>query len=180
MLLEIDGDLPCYSDTLRVTSEGWRSELVLLSMSGPRNAVRAAWATLAKTNGRKKYRESISVGNTHVVMGQGVGYSVAHAPLERGLLHSVIFHPMLGHNAPDVGFFYQVGPSAERRYFARLARWCPIPLRTTWSDSLWDIGRRCGAIVEVTGHGLSVWHVATTQAVWEPIVRDALVAGELH
>lgn len=178
MLLEIKGNLTCYSDTLRVRSDGWRAELVLLSMFGPRNAVRSAWATLSKAAGRK-HRESIDVGGTHVAKGEGVAYTMVHAPLERGLLHCVIFHPMLSHNAPDLGFIYQVGPNPELRYFDRLARWCPVPMRAAWRAPLWNIGRERGAIVELNGHGRGVWHVSTTRDVWEPVVRDALVSGEL-
>lgn len=181
MLLEIKGDLPCYSDTLRVSGAAgaWRSDLVLLSMFGHRNAVRAAWAKLSKAAGRRGYHESIDVGGTSVAKAVGVAYTMAHAPLERGMLHCLIWHPMLGHNAPDVGFVFQTGPDAERRYFDRLARWCPVPLRAAWRTPLWSIGRAHGAIVEMGGHGREVWHVSTKRDVWEPIVRDAIVAGEL-
>lgn len=178
ILLEIAGDLPCHSNALRVLGEGWRSEIVLLSMFGPRNAVRAAWATLSKSTGRRS-RGSIDVGGTRVTMSEGVTYSTVTAPLGRGLLHSLTFHPMLSHNAPDVGYFYQAGPNPDQRYFNRLARWCPVPLRTSWREPLWSIGREHGAITELRGHGREVWHVATTREIWEPIVRDALVAGEL-
>jgi hypothetical protein len=179
MLIEIEGDLPCHSDTLRVRSGGWRTELVLLSLFGPRNAVRAAWATLSKSSGRRGRTGSICVGGRNVGLADGVAYSTVSAPLERGLLHSVIFHPMLSHNAPDVGFIYQVGPDASRRYFDRLARWCPVPFRATWRSALWDLGRKHGSIVQVEGHGRETWHVSTKRDVWEPIVRDALVAKEL-
>lgn len=180
MLLEVEGNLPCHSDTLRSKDESWRSELVLLSIFGPRNAVRAAWATLSKVSGRRGRCGSISVGGKDVGMREGVSYSTVHAPLERGLLHTVIFHPMLGHNAPDTGFIYQTGPDANRRYFNRLARWCPVPLRSTWAEPLWDLGREHGTVVEVSGHGREVWHVSTTRDTWEPIVRDALISGKLR
>jgi hypothetical protein len=179
MLLEIEGDLPCHSDTLRTHGDTWRSDLVLLSMFGPRNAVRAAWANLSKVSGRRGRHGSISVGGKTVGMRENVAYSAVHAPLERGLLHCVIFHPMLGHNAPDTGSFYQVGPNADRRYFTRLARWCPVPFRSSWQAPLWDIGRENGTIVEVNGHGREVWHVSTKRESWEPLVRDALISGEL-
>ena len=179
MLLEIEGSLPCFSDTLRVQSENWQSTLILLSMFGPRNAVRAAWATLSKTSGRRGYRESIVIGNMRVAMGKDITYSSVNAPLERGLLHCVIFHPMLSHNAPDAGFIYQVGPDAPTQYFDRLSRWCPVPLRTSWREPLWGIGRKQGAIVEVPGHGRDLWNISTKRDVWEPIVRDALISGEL-
>lgn len=178
-LLLVEGDLPCYSDTLRMHGDGWRSELVLLSLFGPRNAVRAAWATLASSYGRKGYRKSIGVGNTHVALHENVAYSTVQAPLERGLLHTVIFHPMLGHNAPDLGYFFQVGPDADQRYFDRLARWCPVPLRTSWRAPLWDLGCARGAITELKGHGKDVWYVSTARDTWEPVVRDALLAGDL-
>jgi len=179
MLVEIQGSLSCYSDALRVDGHGYHSALVLLSLFGPRNAVRAAWATLVKSSGRKR-TGSIAVGDTRAGLKEGVGYSTVSAPLERGLHHIVIFHPMLSHNAPDLGYVYQVGPDASRRYFDRLARWCPVPLRTSWCGRLWNLGRQAGAITELAGHGRDVWRVATTREVWEPIVRDAVVSGELQ
>jgi hypothetical protein len=180
MLIEIEGALPCYSDTLRVCGEGWRSELVMLSMFGPRNAVRAAWASLSKSSGRRGRCGSITVGGRNVGMGEGVGYLTVNAPLDRGLLHTVIFHPMFSHNAPDAGSFYQTGPDAGRRYFTRLARWCPVPLRAAWRSSLWDLGRTHGAITQAAGHGREAWKVSTVTDTWEPIVREALLAGELQ
>lgn len=180
MLIEIKGNLPCYSDTLRVEGSQWRSDLVMLSMFGPRNAVRAAWANLSKSSGRRGRCGSIAVGDRTVSMSEGVGYLTVNAPLERGLLHMVIFHPMFSHNAPDVGSFYQTGPDADRRYFARLARWCPVPLRAAWRSSLWELGRKHGPIAQAEGHGREAWKVTTTREAWEPIVRDALVAGELQ
>lgn len=180
MLVEIQGSLSCYSDALRVdASDRWRSTLVLLSMFGPRNAVRAAWATLAKSSGRRGRTGSIAVGDTRVGLAEGVGYSYTSAPLDRGHHHILIFHPMLSHNAPDLGYVYQVGPGAERRYFERLARWCPVPLRAAWRERLWDLGRAAGAVTETKGHGREVWRVATTREVWEPIVRAAIAAKEL-
>lgn len=178
-ILRIEGDLACYSDALRTHGDGWRSELVLLSMFGPRNAVRAAWATLSSSYGRKGYRKSIKVGTSNVSLHESVTYSTVQVPLERGLLHCVIFHPMLGHNAPDLGYFFQVGPGADQRYFDRLARWCQVPLRATWRVPLWSIGCERGAIVELKGHGRDVWHVSTSADIWGPIVRDALLTGDL-
>jgi hypothetical protein len=180
VLIEIDGDLPCHSDTLRVRGEGWNTEIVLLSMFGPRNAVRAAWAKLSKSSGRRGHRQPISVGGENAKLAEGVTYSTVSAPLERGLLHTVIFHHMLGHNAPDLGFIYQTGPDASRRYFDRLARWCPVPLRADWRAPLWDLGRRAGAITVLKGHGREAWHVTTKRDAWESIIREALVAGELN
>jgi hypothetical protein len=149
-------------------------------MFGPRNAVRAAWATLSKVgSGRRRHRESIEIGGTRVSLKEETTYATVNAPLDRGLLHCVIFHPMLSHNAPDVGFFYQVDPDASRRYFDRLSRWCPVPLRASWRETLWALGENQGAIVEITGHGRKVWNVATTRDVWEPIVQNGILTGEL-
>lgn len=178
MLLEVEGDLTCYSDSLRVRGDGWRAELVLLSIFGPRNAVRAAWAKLSAST--RRGQGSIQIGGKHVAKAEGASYTTQSAPLERGLVHCVIFHQQLGHNAPDRGFIFQTGPDAERRYFDRLARWCPVPFRGAWRESLWAIGRERGAIAEVAGHGREVWRIDTTREIWEPIVKDALIAGELR
>lgn len=179
LLLQVRGDLPCHCDTLRTTT-GHRSELVLISMFGSRNAVRAAWARFSKAPSRSGYREPVKVGEQSVTKANGIHYGVVSTPLERGILHTVIFHPLLGHNAPDTGTIYQVGPDADRRYFTRLARWCPVPFREAWREPLWRLGRKHGAIVELGGHGLEVWAVSTKRETWEPIVRDALIAKELR
>ncbi len=179
ILLEVRGDLPCHTDTLRVRKvSNWRSELVLLSMFGPRNAVRAAWAKLSSA-ARRGVAESIDVGGTNIAKADNASYTTVTAPIGRGLLHCVIFHQQLSHNAPDIGFVFQTGPEAERRYFDRLSRWCPVPMRAAWRQPLWDLGRAHGAIVEINGHGREVWQVATTREAWEPIVSAALIAGEL-
>lgn len=179
ILLEIKGDLPCHCDTLRVRGEGWRSELLLLSMFGPRNAVRAAWATLSKGASRSGHRETIDVGGTNVSKSDAA-YFTNTAPIGRGLLHCIIYHQQLSHNAPNLGHILQTGPEAERRYFDRLARWCPVPMRGAWREKLWDLGRERGAIVEMRGHGRELWQISTARDVWEPIVREAIVAGELR
>jgi hypothetical protein len=181
ILLEVKGDLPCHCDTLRVRGDErhYRSELLLLSMFGPRNAVRAAWAKLSKGASRGGHRESIDVGGTSVAKSDAA-YFTGFAPLGRGLLHCLIYHHELSHNAPNLGRVLQVGPDAGRRYFDRLARWCPVPMRSEWRAPLWDLGRAKGAIVEMRGHGREVWHVDTTRETWEPIIRDALVTGELR
>lgn len=179
MLLEVKGDLPCYCDTLRTTGDGYSRKIVLLSLFGPRNAVRAAWAKLSKSASRSGYRESIDVGGQHVAKSND-SYSSVAAPLERGILHQIIFHHLLGHNAPDAGFLYQTGPDADQRYFDRLARLCPVPLRSSWREPLWALGREHGAIALLEGHGREVWQVATTGEVWQPIIRDAVVTGGLR
>lgn len=179
-LLEIGGDLPCYSDTLRTDGTGWRSGVVLLSMFGPLNAVRAAWANLHRVSGKRGRCGYISVGGRNVGLQENIAYSSATAPLDRGLAHILIFHPMLGHNAPDLGFIYQVGPDASERYFDRMARRCPVPLRKSWRASLWGLGRAHGAIVPIDGHGFDVWNVATTRDVWEPIVAAGIKSKELR
>lgn len=181
ILLEVKGDLPCHCDTLRVRGgERWgAAEILLLSMFGPRNAVRAAWAKLSKAASRGGHRESIDVGGTSAKKSDAA-YFANFAPLGRGLLHCILYHQQLSRNAPNLGHILQVGPEVERRYFDRLARWCPVPLRAEWRAPLWDIGRAKGAIVEMPGHGLEVWQVSTTREVWEPIIRDAIVAGELR
>lgn len=179
MLVEIDGDLPCHTDAFRVSGEGYHSGLVLLSALGPVNAVRASWAKLFKVSGRRR-SGSITVGGRSVGLMENIPYLTASAPLDRGHVHMVVFHPMLGHNAPDLGFVYQVGPDAPLHYFDRMARWCPVPMRPSWRAPLWALGREHGAIVPLTGHGREVWHVATTREVWEPIICGALSSKELQ
>jgi hypothetical protein len=182
MLLEIKGTLPCYSDALRVIpreSNYGASKLVLLSMFGNRNAVRAAWAKLSKAASRSGYRESIDVSGTPVAKSNDDSYSTVFAPIGRGRLHCLIWHQQLGHNAPDTGVVYQAGPDASTRYFDKLAKRCPVPLRAGWAPALWTLGQEHNAIKLLEGHGREVWSIDTTRETWEPILRDALIAKEL-
>lgn len=179
MLLEIKGDLVCHSDTLRTTSvNGYRSDIVLFSMFGPRNAVRAAWAKLSAAS--RRGNDYITVGGSTVSKAAGATYTTVNAHLGQGMMHCVMFHQQLGHNAPDRGFIYQEGADASRRYFGRLSRWCAVPFRASWCEPLWNLGRAHNAIVEVAGHGREVWSVSTKRETWEPIVQAALVAGDLR
>lgn len=182
MLLEIKGSLPCYSDALRVIPrehDYGSAKIVLLSMFGNRNAVRAAWARLSKAASRSGYRESIDVGGASVAKSND-NYSTVFAPIGRGRLHCLIWHQQLGHNAPDTGVVYQAGPDASTRYFDKLAKRCPVPVRASWAPALWTIGRDKGAIKLLEGHGREVWSIDTSRETWEPILRDAILAGELR
>lgn len=181
LVLEVEGDLTCYSDTLR-TDGRYGADIVLLSLFGARNAVRAAWAKLAKDS-RKKYTEGIKVGERHVRRGEETGYMTTSAPLGRGLVHIVTFDLMLGRGAPDRGFYFHAAPStssnAPGTWYERLFRCCEIPLRVEWAPVLWDLGLAAGAIVELKGHGRCVWKVETGTKAWAPIVKEGILSRQL-
>lgn len=180
-ILVVDGALPCYCDTLRAFGGSYYggSTLVLLSLFGPHNAVRAAWADLFKAT-RRKYVNGIRIGGQEVKRDNDLAYVSSSASLGRGLLHLVVFDPRLGHLAPAEEFFLQAGPNADELYFDRLSRWCPIPFRASWRARLWELGRAAGAITLLPGHGREVWRVTTTREVWEPIVTTAITDGSLN
>lgn len=172
-LQPIGDELRCYADTLRYEEPG---RIVLLSMFGPRNAVRASWAKLVQHT-RRTYMPGIHVGGVYVSKEANTSYFSAHAQIGRGLLHTLLFHPHLSVNAPDTGCFYTLDAAG---YFARLAPRCPVPFRAGWADALWRLGLAAGAVRALPGHGREVWRVATTSDSWAPIVTAALAAGELN
>lgn len=181
-LLEVAGDLACYCDTVRGTTRYYDEhslEILLLSLIGPTNAVRAAWAKLVAA-ARSKTAPSIRIGGYSAARNVDTTYHSATAPLGRGLLHLIMYHPSLSALAPATESFYVVGPDAEVSYFDRLSRWCPIPFRSAWRDVLWERGRAANVITLQPGHGREVWSVATTRESWEPIVVDALTDGSIR
>lgn len=182
MLLDVKVEgMSAYADVLRFEPGhyGNGGSIVLLSMFGPRNAVRAAWARLSESTRKGRHSTSIAVGEFHVSKGEA-SYTTISSPLPgRGLTHTVIVHQQLQRNAPDIGFFYQVGPDADRRYYDRLARYCAVPLRRDWSAALWSLGITAGTVSPVVGHGLEVFRISTDADAWAALVKNAIVSGLL-
>lgn len=145
-------------------------------MFGTRNAVRAAWASLFKA----KSWTGVRVGEEHLTRSEGVSYVSVHSPTDRNTLHTIVIHP---HATRQGGSFrksfLQLGPNAENRFFVRLTRECPVPMRTQWRDEIWRMGIEKRLIVLLNGFGLPLYEVKTEGDLWAEIVRDALVEGRI-
>jgi hypothetical protein len=174
------GGFTCWCDTLR----SYAGEVVLMSLYGPRNAVRAVWA---KLNSSERRNPTIEIGGGEYGRAQGVLYATINTPMGGGSdLHTILVDRRATRGGEDKKFYYQVGPDPERRFFARLAERCPLPLRSAWAPDLWELGQATTedessspTITKLAGHGLPVYRVATDGASWGPLVKAALLEGKL-
>ena len=168
--------LQCWADSARYSNAAyWSHEVAVLSMFGPRNAVRAAWARLSD-----KKRSSVQIGQEHAALQQGEKYITIQTVMQRQMLHLVILHPAATHQySPFARTFVQVGAEPEVGYFARLNRMCPIPFRPAWRERLWDLGREHKLIQPLPGFGLPGYSIDATEA-WAPIVKQGIMSGELE
>lgn len=165
--------MTCWSDTCRYVGH---RDVVLISLFGPRNAVRAAWATFFN---RKRW-PSVEVGDDHARRVEDAAYSTIQTPMGKDL-HTIIVHAAATRqHSSFADAFFQVGPRAEERFFDRLARRCPVPMRPSWRDEIWRLGIEKDAIWPLAGFGLPVHHVRTEGEIWAPIVKEALVSGRLR
>lgn len=167
--------LQCWADSVRYNSAAyWSHEVAVLSMFGPRNAVRAAWARLSD-----KKRSSVQIGREHAALAQGEKYITIQTPMQRQMLHLVILHPSATHQySPFARNFIQVGASPEVAYFARLNRMCPTPFRPSWREKLWTLGHEHALIKPLPGFGLPGYSIDATEA-WAPLVKNGIMSGEL-
>lgn len=173
-----EGKWRAWCDTVRATARG---EIVVLSMFGPHNAVRAIWARMVGSRLPVVVgaADGMSDDDTYKLADDGAGYFRAQAPLDHQRLHTVLLHASTTHHAsPFSTQFAQVGPRPEVAYFARLSRFCPVPLRDSWRESLWVLGQREGLIVELQGHGMPGYAVDATDA-WAGVVRGGIETGAL-
>ena len=169
--------LHCWADSVRLLSANyWHQEVALLSLFGPRNAVRAAWARLS---GKVKHA-SLTLGDElHLKLAETEKYVTIQTPMSRQMLHVVLIHPAATHQysafAPQ---FLQIGPEPEVGYFSRLNRMCPIPFRPAWREPLWRIGLENKLITPLPGFGIPGYMVQTTD-VWAPFVKQHILDGSL-
>jgi hypothetical protein len=188
------GGFTCWCDSLR----SYGGELVLMSLYGPRNAVRAAWA---KLNSAERRNPTIQIGDEEHGRAHGVLYATINTPMADGAdLHTILIDRRATRGGEDPAFYFQVGPDPHTRFFPRLAERCPLPLRAAWSADLWELGQswagdaedveRMGGdegyrrsqlapISRLGGHGLPVYRVETGATAWGPIVKASLLEGRL-
>lgn len=186
-LIPVDANgFRCWSDTFRYYGQG---EIVLLSLFGPRNAVRSAWATLVQPDKKRtKTNPHIPIGSQNARRAEGRPYSTISTQLgSPRLAHTIMVDRRATRGGESFDHFFQVGPNPELRYFQRLSQLCSVPLRPTWAADLWEMGqvprveghKTTAAIQACNGHGLPVYRISTVGEEWHLIVRDALQSGRL-
>lgn len=168
--------LKAWADSVRFFNlhSYWRTEVAMISMFGPRNAVRASWARFLQ-----KKSSGVQVGDQTACLVEGVKYISIQTPMTRQMLHVVLLHPACTHQfTPFADNFIQVGPEPEIRYFSRLNRMCPIPFRPTWREPLWHLGIENELIVPLPGCGMPGYVIHTTGK-WSEVVKSGIQNGVL-
>lgn len=164
----------CWADGARFIPDRWNHDLAVLSVFGPRNAVRAAWARLAQ-----RRHGSLTIGQSRACLVEGEKYVTIQTPMTRQMLHLIVIHPAATHQyTPFAKSFLLVGPEPEVRFFGRLNRMCPIPFRPAWREALWAMGREHGLIQPMPGFGLPGYKVDVTEA-WAPLIKSGIENGGL-
>lgn len=163
------GGVSCYAESHRFLGENGHT--ILLSLFGPRNAVRACWATFFD---RKRW-PMVRVGNIPASREEGQPYTTIQTPLGKDLLHTIIIHS--GATRQGTAFtqtFFQVGPDAEERFFGRLCHLCPVPMRPAWKQDVWELGLQHKIITSLEGFGLPLYQIHTSSDQWGPVIQTAL------
>jgi hypothetical protein len=163
-----------------VFQRNYQSAAIMISLYGPRNAVRAAWAHFS--SGQKAHQRSLEIDGETVPPDENAHYVTLRSVLhDEAMLHMVILHPLATHQtSPSLPVFFQVGEDAEaqRRFYWRLNRACPVPFRASWQTVLWRLGREASLIEAVGGFGLPCYRVQAGDA-WAEVVKAGIVSGEL-
>jgi len=158
------GGLKCWSDA-GVTS--YYSELLFLSLFGPRNSVRAAWAALMQ-------RKDVVVGEDHRRLMKGADYHTVSTTISRQMLHTVIVHAAATHQYSVFNdTFLLIGPDPEKSFFDRLNRMCPVPFKEEWSPWLWEEGLKRNLIQQKASYGVPAYLVGTSDD-WAGVVKSVL------
>lgn len=164
--------LRCWTDSFRHHG----NSALLLSLFGSRNAVRAIWATFFN---RKRW-PGIKVGTDEVFRLDEAPYTTIQTPLSKAALHTIIIHSgATRQRGAFLDEFYQIGPDAEKRFWATLTKSCPVPMRDAWQADVWALGLEHEVIDEVDGFGLPLYRIASSGDVWEPIIKAALQSGRI-
>lgn len=175
--VEVKG-LSCWCDTFRYSgaSTAYDKPLVMLSLFGSRNSVRAAWARLV---GRKRNGDALYIGDDRISLADDGRYITLSQPIGHQQLHLVVIHPLATHQASVFGpAFAQVGEDSATAYFARLNRMCPVPFRKEWCAPLWELGQQAGLIADLPGFGVPAFRVTVGDG-WSAVVKQGIETGRL-
>lgn len=174
MLVTIrNGGISCWSDLYRVDSG-----VVVISLFGPRNSVRAIWARMSA---KRSYEQiDTDVGLTGISLNSERSYVTMQTPLSRGDLHLVV----LDLQATNQGsffkdHFYLVGDDAPETFFNKLNSRCRVPFRAEWAGYLWAQANERGDIYALRGYGAEAYYVPTDTDTWSEIVKAGIESGEI-
>lgn len=166
------GGLSCWSDGFRSNGR----HLISLSMFGPRNSVRACWASLSE-----RHHASVELAGTHLSREKDVHYLSLSAPIGHQLVHLMILHPDATEQiSPYADRFFLLSQRPEETFFPRLNRLCRVPFRRTWAPVLWQVGVEAELITPLPGHGLPGYLVNADTDAWKTATMTAVQKGRLQ
>lgn len=170
------GGQACWSDTARAHN----GKIVILSMYGPRVAVRALWAALVRQQ-RNEWNGGVEVSEVgRVTIDLENRPVTTKAPLGGNAWHVVLVDPAATPRwGIDQPHFIHVGEPGSNSWVRRLSRQTNVPLRPEWAPWLWAKGVENKTVVEHAGFGTQSWHVHCDHGDWADIVTNALREGEL-
>ena len=172
----------CWADSVRVAGR----VPIVISLFGNHNEVRAVWAKLVGLHarqGRKRRYMSYSgvyVGDDSLALPEDVHYFSLQRPISSQVLHQILIHPDATSQAPGVkDGFYFVGHDPQKRFWQKFNRLCAVPLKDSWRDTVWWLGREKNLITELHGFGVPAFQVLTG-AEWAEIIGAAVRDGVLR
>lgn len=156
------------------------SGMLLLSLAGPEQAVRACWANIVK--GRRER----SVTRTQLRLQDGMKeYWVSVNPLLR--YHSVSMNGGLvvlreEFNRLHNRFILGGDGETPSPWFEMALKQVPtMPYKKAWLPALWKMGIENGLIVRPEGQqiGISIWQIQTAEHLWANHLKAMVKEGAL-
>lgn len=172
----------CWCDSYRAASLHYGGKVVLASLFGNTNEVRAIWAALIRGQQRGQYVQVKrgSDPHTYLSLDEKSSYIQLRRPLDRQHIHIVLLHPEATTQLSAFeGYFHLLGAHPEQTFFNRLCRLCPVPMRASWRETIWALGVHYELIKEIPGYGVPA-HTIYTDGRWVEVIQNAVKEGVLR
>jgi len=162
-----------------ITDLRWNhSTIYFLSVVGPTNSVGSVWSHFISD---KLTLDTSNCG----VRGHPYGlqperktdYTILKAPMGKGAQQIVFVHPCFSPQQTEPNLF-GVFDNPDN-FWQRFIRWCPIPVKPSWKDTIWHIGTTLLLIRPLSGFGREAWLVDTRSQSWLPHIKSGIELGHL-
>ncbi len=179
--LSLASGLPVHTPAVVLDPDN--DDVVYLEMVGPKQAVRANWATLA--GGRVQW-----IGRQRVELDGMKRHALVQTALPCGWLDAVLIHKQASLQAmqPEEPFYLLDGGDGQipALFYPMLNKCLAIPLLEAWSDYLWARGREEGPgekliqlLNDGEGQGYAAWRVLPAPEVWQAVISSGLGARSI-
>ena len=176
--LSLAGGLAVYTPALTIDDE--ENTLVYLEMVGPKQSIKANWATLV--GGGKVHW----IGRQRVQLDGMKQHVRVQASLPCGWTSTALIHKQasLKEMNPELPFYLLDDGTRPipPLFYAMLNKSLALPLLEDWVDYLWVAGRDLRLVQlldEGQGQGYVAWRVLSTRDVWQELIQEAIVQGQL-